>query len=98
MALHAGPRSAASRDPDRQPTTPELAAVEAHDAVHHRHQRVAHPDVGVRNVPQLVAEDDYLELVATALPGTAVAAGRRFSALALAGLLGEGLQQYLIGL
>jgi hypothetical protein len=39
-------------------------------------------------VPQLMAEDDYLELVATALPGTAAAAGRRFSAPALARLCG----------
>lgn len=41
-----------------------------------------------RNVPQLMAEDDYLELVATALPGTAVAARRGFIALALARLCG----------
>jgi hypothetical protein len=46
------------------------------------------PMLEFRNVPQLMAEDDYLELVATALPGTAVAAGRRFSPLALARLCG----------
>jgi hypothetical protein len=46
------------------------------------------PMLEFRNVPQLMAEDDYLELVATALPGNAVAAGRRFGALALARLCG----------
>jgi hypothetical protein len=44
--------------------------------------------VEFRKAPQLMAEDDNLELVATALPGTAVAAGRRFSTLALARLYG----------
>jgi len=46
------------------------------------------PMVEFRKVPQLMAEGDDLELVATPLPGTAVAAGRRFSTLALARLGG----------
>ncbi len=41
-----------------------------------------------RYLPQLVAEDDYLDLIAVALPGAVPAGGRRFAALALARLCG----------
>ncbi|MET8698290.1 TniQ family protein [Kitasatospora sp. NPDC004723] len=54
--------------------------------VTHRRNRPA--PLGLHQIPHLVGQRDYTELIAEHLPGTALSTGRRFAALAVARICG----------